>query len=66
MKSLNVKSINNWVDCIMTIKKVLIYHKKHIFDDLRKAIKEHRTKDYEAHIKEILNNNRQEKTFSFY
>ncbi len=50
----------------MTIKKVLIYHKKHIFDDLRKAIKEHRTKDYEAHIKEILNNNRQEKTFSFY
>lgn len=39
----------------MSVKKQVIYHNQPLFIELRRAIEEHRTKDYEAHIKEILN-----------
>ena len=38
----------------MSVKKQIIYHNQPIFGELRRVIEEHRTKDYETHIKERL------------
>ncbi|MBN1213844.1 MAG: hypothetical protein JXA99_00225 [Candidatus Lokiarchaeota archaeon] len=47
----------------MSIKKEVVYYNRTLFNDLRRAIIEHRAKDYEAHIKEILKINRKKVGF---
>jgi len=42
----------------MSVKKKIIFYNQSIFSELRKAIDEHRTIDYESHIKNILTKSR--------
>ena len=42
----------------MRIKNKIIHYNQTLFSELRKAIHEHRTIDYESHIKNILTKSR--------